>query len=169
MSFSIGRNNNVVWNRYLASGKVPIDEKTLDNIRSGEYEIELSRLFSGAELSLKYEIVDLRTPLEYETSARFAGSKNVEYRSIMNDEAVFDLQKTYVFICHDGTADLSRSLIATAYLRSRGYSAYALRTGMRPILDRLGVRPARFSATMPFRVVTQEASVEPKEVFVDPL
>lgn len=52
----------------------------------------------------------------------------MEYRAIVNDETAFEKGKNYVLICHDGAADLSRSLIATAYLRSKGYSAFALKT-----------------------------------------
>lgn len=137
IAYSIGRNNNVIWNRYLSAGKVPTDQSTLDAIASGTYEIRFEELFENGRISPKFSVIDLRTPLEFATSAHFKNSKNVEYRTIVNDEAAFEKGISYVFICHDGAADLSRSLIATAYLRSKGYSAYALKTGMNPILKRL--------------------------------
>jgi rhodanese-related sulfurtransferase len=137
IAYSIGRNNNVIWNRYLSAGKVPTDQSTLDAMARGAYEIRFEELFENGRISPKFSIVDLRTPLEFGTSAHFKDSKNVEYRTIVNDEAAFEKGVSYVFICHDGAADLSRSLIATAYLRSKGYSAYALKTGMNPILKRL--------------------------------
>lgn len=167
--FSIGRNNNIVWNRYLTSGKISIDDAFLSAIESGAYEVDLPTIFSNGKLSEAFEIIDLRTPLEYETSARFQESRNLEYRAIMNDEVNFKRGKTYVFVCHDGMADLSRSLIATAYLRNQGYSAYALKTGMRPILERLGVRPANFSKNVPFDTVNPKSPMEENAVLIDPL
>ncbi len=161
IAYSIGRNNNVVWSRYLSSGKVPNDVATLESIRKGEYELPLSEIFENGKISPKYEIVDLRTPVEFATSARFKGAKNLEYRAIVNDEVAFDKAKTYVFVCHDGAADLSRSLIATAYVRSKGFSAYALATGMRPVLDRMGIPPVAFSAKTDYR--TYDRASEPAD------
>ena len=168
IAYSIGRNNNVVWNRYLSAGKVPVNETTFDALRTGKYEIALSDIFENGKLSGKYDIVDLRTKLEFETSAHFKNAANAEYRAVVNDEYPFDKAKTYVFICHDGAADLSRSLIATAYLRSKGYEAYALRTGMRPILDRLGIAPASYSKKTDYRVYSPSDDAS-KAVFVDTL
>lgn len=119
IAYSIGRNNNVVWNRYLSAGKVPVNEVTFEALRTGKYEIALSALFENGKLSQKFDIVDLRTKLEFDTSAHFKNSVNAEYRAVVNDEFPFEKSKKYVFICHDGAADLSRSLIATAYLRSK--------------------------------------------------
>lgn len=168
IAYSIGRNNNVVWNRYLSVGKVPADEATFAALRNGTYEIPLASLFENGKLSPKYSIVDLRTALEFDTSAHFKGSVNAEYRAVVNDEVAFDRSKTYVIICHDGAADLSRSLIATAYLRSKGYSAYALKTGMRPILDRLGIPPAAYAKKTDY--LTYSASdAAPADTFVDTL
>ncbi len=45
IAYSIGRNNNVIWNRYLSAGKVPTDEETLQKIADGSYEIGLGQLF----------------------------------------------------------------------------------------------------------------------------
>lgn len=119
IAYSIGRNNNVVWNRYLSVGKVPVNDAMFGALREGKYEIALSDLFENGKLSGKYEIVDLRTKLEFDTSAHFKNAVNAEYRAVVNDEFPLDSAKKYVFICHDGAADLSRSLIATAYLRSK--------------------------------------------------
>lgn len=92
----------------------------------------------------------------------------MEYRAIVNDEFVPDPSKPYLFICHDGAADLSRSLIATVYLRSKGIEAYALKTGMRPVLDRLSIPPATYSKKVDFK--TYSPSEAPKDaVFVDVL
>lgn len=137
-------------------------------LKSGDYEVPLESLFKNGKLSDDYRIMDLRTALEFETSARFQSAENVEYRSIVNDEFVPDRTKPYVFICHDGAADLSRSLIATIYLRSKGFEAYALKTGMRPILDRLSIPPATYSKKVDFK--TYSPSNAPKDaVFVDVL
>lgn len=119
IAYSIGRNNNVVWNRYLSVGKVPVNEAMFSALKEGKYEIALPDLFENGKLSGKYEIVDLRTKLEFDTSAHFKNAVNAEYRAVVNDEFPLDTAKKYVFICHDGAADLSRSLIATAYLRSK--------------------------------------------------
>lgn len=119
IAYSIGRNNNVVWNRYLSVGKVPVNETTFEALRTGKYEIALADLFENGKISQKFDIVDLRTKLEFDTSAHFKNSVNAEYRAVVNDEFPFEKSKKYVFICHDGAADLSRSLIATAYLRSK--------------------------------------------------
>lgn len=168
IAYSIGRNNNVVWNRYLSIGKIPTDETTFSKLKSGEYEVPLAALFENGKLSAKYEIVDLRTDLEFATSARFRTAKNVEYRTIVNDEFQPEKSKAYVFICHDGAADLSRSLIATTYLRSKGYQAFALKTGMRPILDRLSIPPATYSKKVDFKTYSPSGSTG-GETFVDVL
>lgn len=123
----------------------------------------------NGKLDPSYEIVDLRTELEFRTSAHFRTAKNVEYRAIVNDEATFDKAKTYVIVCHDGAADLSRSLIAASYLRSKGYRAYALSTGMRPILDRMGIAPAAFSKKTRYATFRPESGPKPETVLVDTL
>lgn len=115
-----------------------------------------------------YRIVDLRTVEEFETSAHFSNASNLEYRKIMNGEEVFDASKTYVFVCHDGTYDLSRSLVAAIYLRQKGVPAFALDTGMKPLLDAFSIAPISFRVKSEYSVWSKGESAVGKTV-VDPL
>ncbi|MDQ1343983.1 MAG: hypothetical protein QG650_703 [Patescibacteria group bacterium] len=153
IAFSVGRNRNVVWSRYLSDRKIRIDDGLIDSLSRGEYALPISDLLSDlSSHGGKYSVIDLRTPEEYGTSAHFASGSNVEYRKIMNDEVVFDPAKTYVTVCHDGAFDLSRSLVAAIYLRGKGIRAYALDTGMKPLLDSFSVAPISFRTKPPFAV-----------------
>ncbi len=115
-----------------------------------------------------YRIVDLRTVEEFETSAHFSNASNLEYRKIMNGEESFDASKTYVFVCHDGTYDLSRSLVAAIYLRQKGVAAFALDTGMKPLLDAFSIAPISFGNKGEYSVWSNGRPAGSKTV-VDPL
>lgn len=93
---------------------------------------------------------------------------NLEYRKIMNGEETFDPSRTYVFVCHDGTYDLSRSLVAAIYLRQKGIPAFALDTGMKPLLDAFSIAPIAFRSKPAYSVWSLGIPADTKTV-VDPL
>lgn len=70
----------------------------------------------------------------------------------MDGEAVFDPKKSYVMVCHDGNLDLSRSVLSAIYLRQHGIAAFALDTGMRPILEAFDIAPIAFEKRPRFSV-----------------
>lgn len=169
IAYSVGRNRNVVWSRYLSDEKIRIDAPLLADIRRGAYSFPLSDLLDGAlRKTGEFQIVDLRTPEEFGTSAHFASAENLEYRKIMNGEIPFDARKTYVFVCHDGAYDLSRSLVAAIYLRQKGVAAFALDTGMKPLLDAFSIHPVSFR-TRPEYAVWSKGNPSVPGTVVDPL
>lgn len=169
IAYSVGRNRNVVWSRYLSDGKIRIDDRLLAEIERGAYSLPLSDLLNDiVGKKGEFRIVDLRTPEEFGTSAHFATAENVEYRKIMNGEVAFDPRKTYVFVCHDGTYDLSRSLVAAIYLRQNGIAAFALDTGVKPLLDAFSIKPVSFRFKPGYSVWSKGNPPVPG-VVVDPL